>query len=169
MLYKRVKAAQQLGMSYNKIDDILSERYSKKELNAIWENKFTPISLSDFVKEKISKNKQERGEADISDLIEFRTDAISNRLENKSLFNNPDSLFKESINIIEDSSPNVTTPGSQINPTPSRSPPPLNAAQNLQSGFTLPTNLKPLNPTDRTQLAKSGNIDITEAIAERRT
>ena len=59
--------------------------------------------------------------------------------------------------------------GSQINPTPSRSPPPLNAAQNLQSGFTLPTNLKPLNPTDRTQLAKSGNIDITEAIAERRT
>tara|TARA_R100001015_G_C4633602_1_gene198806 strand:- start:175 stop:4263 length:4089 start_codon:yes stop_codon:yes gene_type:complete len=169
VLYKRVKAAQQLGMSYMKIDDILSERYSKKELNAIWENKFTPISMSDFVKEKISKNKQERGEADISDLIEFRIDAISNRLENNSLFDNPDSLFKESINIIEDRSPNITTPAFQINPTPPSSPPPLNLSQNLQSGFTLPTNLKPLSQSDVSQLAKSGDIDITEAIAARRT
>tara|TARA_R110002012_G_scaffold320432_1_gene544060 strand:+ start:735 stop:4919 length:4185 start_codon:yes stop_codon:yes gene_type:complete len=172
ILFRRIEAAKQLGMDEYQIEDILKERYSKKEANALLDNEFTPIKVSDFVKQKISKNAEERGRIDPIDIIEFETDIIFDNLEGNSLFNNPEGLFKETINVIDDRTENVTSPKFEANsPTTTSSVPLPNIIPTISnnSGFILPSNIGTLNSGDRSQLAKSGNIDITEAIAERRT
>ena len=172
ILYKRVRAAQQLGMNYWQIEDTLRDRYSKKEVRRILDNQFQPIKLSDFAKEKISQNARERGLVDPLALIEFQTDRLFDGLEGRLLFEDAGNLFKESVNILEDRTPNITSPAyipGGITPTQplALSPPPVNVG----SGFVLPKGIGAgtLDQADKAALVKPGDIDITEAIVQRRT
>ena len=76
---------------------------------------------------------------------------------------------------MEDRTPNVVIPQGETVAPPVINTPPVapnnenkfldlfNSSQAIQPSGNL------INPSDVSQLAKSGNIDITEAIAERRT
>ena len=171
ILYKRIKAAEELGLSPRKIRKIIGERYSDKEKNNILKNRFTPIKISDFAYSKIKENSLQRDEGNPTRLIRRQANQIYKSLYRNSLFNSPSELFTENINIIEDRSPVVTSPGYTQAPNI-----PLFNSNTQVNTPTIPPittdifqNSGTLNSGDRSQLAKSGNIDITEAIAERRT
>ena len=179
-LFKRIQAAKMLGMSDREIRKVVGERYSKSAAGKLFRNQFTPIKISDFAYKKMKENSMERGLGDITRTIRGRANDIYYNLFNSTLTLNPGELFKDTLNIVEGekltTSPRAGDAQSLIElltsqaPTTSTVPtmPTIdrfgNAPQNLGGG---PGNL--INPSDVSQLAKSGDIDITEAIAARRT
>jgi len=167
ILYKRIRAAEELGMNKRKIRQIVGERYSDTERNNILKNRFTPLKVSSFVYDKVKSNALQKGTSDPSRLIKFQTDRVYRSLFRNNLFNSPGELFTETINVIDDRSPTITTP---------KFTQPIGISSAQVNTPTIPSittdrfqNTGTLNSGDRSQLAKSGNIDITEAIAERRT
>ena len=172
ILYKRIRAAEELGMNKRKVRKIIGERYTDKERNDILRNRFTPLKVSNFVYEKVRTNAAQRGTSDPSRLIKFQTDRVYRKLFRNNLFDSPGELFTETINVIDDRTPTITSPGYRQAPNI-----PLFGGENQVSTPVMP-NVTPnrfqntgnlINPSDASQLAKSGNIDITEAIAARRT
>ena len=145
--------------------------FSKKERNDILRTRFTPLKVSNFVYEKVRTNAAQRGTSDPSRLIKFQTDRIYRKLFRNNLFDSPGELFTETINVIDDRTPTITSPGYRQAPNI-----PLFGGENQVSTPVMPNvtpnrfqNTGTLNPSDVSQLAKSGDIDITEAIAARRT
>jgi DNA-binding transcriptional MerR regulator len=175
LLFKQIKAAQELGMNNREIRKIMGERYSGVEANNLMRNKFTPIKISDFAYQKMRENSKERGLGDISRLIRKQANRMYRSLFNNILIENPSEMFKDTFNLIEGES--LTTS------------PRTEDAQSLAEMFTSEAPTVPqvprvplmdpfgnqintgslINPSDVSQLAKSGDIDITEAIAARRT
>ena len=171
LLYKRIRAAEKLGLSRRKIRQIVGARYSDTERNNILMNRFTPIKVSSFIYDKVKQNALQRGNPDPSRLIKFQTDTIYRGLFRDNLFESPSEIFTENINIIKDRGPYVTSPKYRQAPNV-----PLFGANQVETPVI--PNVTPnrfenqgnvINPSDVSQLAKSGDIDITEAIAARRT
>ena len=134
-------------------------------------NRFTPIKVSSFIYDKVKQNALQRGNPDPSRLIKFQTDTIYRGLFRDNLFESPADLFTENINIIKDRGSYVTSPKYKQAPNV-----PLFGANQVETPII--PNITPnrfentgnvLSPSDASQLAKSGDIDITEAIAARRT
>ena len=110
ILYKRIRAAEELGMNKRKIRQIVGERYSDTERNNILKNRFTPLKVSSFVYDKVKSNALQKGTSDPSRLIKFQTNKIYRSLFRNNLFDSPGELFTETINVIDDRSPTITTP-----------------------------------------------------------
>ena len=75
-LYKRIRAAEELGMNKRKIRQIVGERYTDTERNNILKNRFTPLKVSSFVYDKVKSNALQKGTSDPSRLIKFQTNKI---------------------------------------------------------------------------------------------
>jgi hypothetical protein len=164
-LFKQIQAAKILGLSDREIRGVISERFSKNEAANLLRNRFTPIKVSDFAFQRMRENSRARDGSDVSRSVRRITNGIYRNLFRTNIFDDVGGLFKDSFNIIE-SQPLVTRPktsdagsiiGSQSNLTAPVTP---IAPIELPGGGTL-------SPTDRSQLAKTGDIDITETLARR--
>ena len=175
-LFKQIEAARMLGLDDREIRKVMNERYSRSASSKLLRNQFTPIKISDFAYKQMKANSLERGEGDITRTIRNLANEVYYGLFNNSIINNPEGLFKDTFNIIE---------GEALTTSPRSGD-----AQSLTEMFTseapaIPTvptvpivpttpqidrfGTKLLSSSDVSQLAKSGDIDITEAIAARRT
>jgi len=85
-----------------------------------------------------------------------------------------ESLFERPLDLMEDRTPNVVIPQGETVAPPVVNPPTIIPSGNtLLEQFDSSQAVQPagnlINQSDVSQLAKSGDIDITEAIAARRT
>ena len=168
-LFKQIQAARQLGVSDRKIKSIIGERYSANESRKLLRNQFTPIKVSDFAFQTMRKNSIERDGRDISRIVRAQTNGIYRSLGNSTLFDDPRGLFKETINVIE-GTPLTTRPKvSDASPIFDFSQTQTPVLPDITGAPTVDRfgNTSTIAPSDRSQLAKSGDIDITEAIANR--
>jgi len=161
-LFKSIEAARKLGVNEKQIRKIVGERYSSSEARKLIRNQFTPIKVSDFAFKTMKDNSKARDGSDISRVVRRITNNIYRGLRRTPIFDNPDTLFENIINIVP-SEPLTTRPKT------------ADAAPLISSA---PTTVAPIAPnvaplggtisqTDRSQLAKSGDIDITEALVNR--
>jgi len=161
-LFKSIEAARILGLSERDIRRTVGERYSATESNKLLRNRFTPIRISDFAYQTMRKNSITRDGSDVSRVIRRIATGIYNGLSRTPIFDNPDTLFENIINIVP-SEPLTTRPKT------SDAAPLISSAPTTVAPTT--PNVAPLggtiSPGDRSQLAKSGDIDITEALVNR--
>ena len=162
VLFKSIEAARKLGVSEKQIRKIVGERYSSSEARKLIRNQFTPIKISDFAFKTMRDNSRTRDGSDVSRVVRRITNSIYRGLRRTPIFDNPDTLFENIINIVP-SEPLTTRPKT------------ADAAPLISSAPTVTApiapNVAPLGGTisqaDRSQLAKSGDIDITEALVRR--
>jgi len=161
-LFKSIDAARKLGMGEREIRAIVRERYSNTEATKLLRNTFTPIKVSDFAFQRMRENSMSRDGSDISRAVRRITNDIYRGLSRTPIFENPDSLFENIINIVP--SEPLTTRPKTADAAPLISSAPTTVAP-------VAPNVAPLggtiSPGDRSQLAKSGDIDITEALVNR--
>ncbi len=162
VLFKSIEAARKLGVSEKQIRKIVGERYSSDEARKLIRNTFTPIKVSDFAFKTMKDNSRTRDGSDISRVVRRITNDIYRGLRKTPIFENPNTLFENIINIVP-SEPLTTRPKT------------ADAAPLISSAPTVTTPVAPnvaplggtISPGDRSQLAKSGDIDITEALVNR--
>ena len=161
-LFKQIQAARVLGVSDRQIRALISERFSKNETASLLRNRFTPIKVSDFAFQRMRENSQVRDGSDVSRPVRRITNGIYRGLFNSPIFEDPSGLFKDSVNFME-SQPLTTMPKSAdaapLVTSQSNVAAPVSPVQTAGGGT--------LSPTDRSQLAKTGDIDITETLARR--
>jgi hypothetical protein len=174
-LFKRIEAAKYLGLSERLIKKELRDRYSKKEASALIRGNFSPLKLSSFAMKTVKENHLMRGQEDPTQLLRQLSRDMFNNYKGNVFFEDVESLFERPLDLMEDRTPNVVIPQGETVAPPVINTPPVapnnenkfldlfNSSQAIQPSGNL------INPSDVSQLAKSGNIDITEAIAERRT
>ena len=174
-LFKRIEAAKYLGLSERLIKKELRDRYSKKEASALIRGNFSPLKLSSFAMKTVKENHLMRGQEDPTQLLRQLSRDIFNNYKGNVFFEDVESLFERPLDLMEDRTPNVVIPQGETVAPPVINTPPVapnnenkfldlfNSSQAIQPSGNL------INPSDVSQLAKSGNIDITEAIAARRT
>ncbi len=164
ILFKQLKAAENLGLSKPFIIKKLGERFSKTETGRIINNKAVPFKVSDFIKRQIMNNASIRNQPNPLPLINRLTSGIFVNFATQDLFENPDSLFDRPLEIDlreEDRTPNVVTPSfSGAYGAGNLAIPEVPLSMTVPSTGTI-------SQTDRSQLAKSGDIDITEALVNR--
>jgi len=173
-LFKQIEAAKYLGLSDKIIKKELRDRYSKKDVSALIRGNFTPLRLSSFAMKTVKDNHLMRGQDDPTQLLRQLSKEIFNNYKGNVFFEDVEGLFERPLDLMEDRNPNLVVPEGET-----VAPPTINAPTNAPSGNTLleqfnssqviqpPGNV--INQSDVSQLAKSGDIDITEAIAARRT
>ena len=162
VLFKSIEAARKLGVSEKQIRKIVGERYSSSEARKLIRNQFTPIKISDFAFKTMRDNSRTRDGSDVSRVVRRITNSIYRGLRRTPIFDNPDTLFENIINIVP-SEPLTTRPKT------SDAAPLISSAPTVTAPIA--PNVAPLggitSQSDRSQLAKSGDIDITEAIVNR--
>ena len=107
-------------------------------------------------------NSRTRDGSDVSRVVRRITNNIYRGFSRTPIFENPNTLFENIINIVP-SEPLTTRPKTS------------DAAPLISSAPTVTTPIAPnvaplrgtISPGDRSQLAKSGDIDITEALVNR--
>jgi len=162
VLFKSIEAARKLGVSERQIRKIVGERYSSNEARKLIRNQFTPIKVSDFAFKTMRDNSRTRDGSDVSRVVRRITNNIYRGFSRTPIFENPNTLFENIINIVP-SEPLTTRPKTS------------DAAPLISSAPTVTTPIAPnvvpaggtISQTDRSQLAKSGDIDITEALVNR--
>ena len=167
ILYKKIKAAENLGLSKAEIRKTLNPRFSKTIINRIMNNRTNPLKVSDFVRKIMRQNSLLRNRENPLPLFNRLSSEIYKNFRQGNLFDNPDGLFDKPLEIDireEDRTPNIIYPTTQDAYGANLSALPTMVQPNI------PTNTgNVINQSDVSQLAKSGDIDITEAIAARRT
>jgi len=172
-LFKQIEAARMLGLNDREIRKVMNERYSKSTSSKLIRNQFTPIKISDFAYKKMKANSLERGEGDITRTIRGLANEVYYGLFNNSIITNPEGLFKDTFNIIEGEALTTSPRATDAQPLTEMF---TSEAPTVPTIPTIPTTPqidrfgnKLSSQSDVSQLAKSGDIDITEAIAARRT
>jgi len=151
-----------LQLRERQIRKIVGERYSSNEARKLIRNQFTPIKVSDFAFKTMRDNSRTRDGSDVSRVVRRITNNIYRGFSRTPIFENPNTLFENIINIVP-SEPLTTRPKTS------------DAAPLISSAPTVTTPIAPnvaplggtISPGDRSQLAKSGDIDITEALVNR--
>ena len=176
VLYRKLKAAENLGLSKAEINKVVGKRLSKFEFARIKNNKAAPLKVSDFIKKVMLNNSLLRNQPNPIPLFNRLSNDIYRSFISQDLFNNPEGIFDMPLELDireEDRTPNIVNPtasdayGANVSAVyPNRQPIVPTTNNNNQSSKDFAALI---NSSDRSQLAKSGNIDITEAIAERRT
>ena len=174
-LFKRIEAAKYLGLSDKIIRKELRDRYSKKDASALIRGNFSPLKLSSFAIKTVKKNHLIRGLEDPSRLLRQLSKEVFNTYKGNVFFEDVESLFERPLDLMDDRTPNLVVPeGETVAPPVINTPTVPSGGGNIlldqfnSSQVTQPPS-NVINQSDVSQLAKSGNIDITEAIAERRT
>ena len=173
-LFKQIEAAKHLGLSDRLIRKELRDRYSKKEASALRRGNFSPLKLSSFAMKTVKENHLMRGQEDPTQLLRQLSRDIFNNYKGNVFFEDVESLFERPLDLMGDRTPNVVIPQGETVAPPVVNPPTIIPKGNtLLEQFDSSQAVQPagnlINPSDASQLAKSGDIDITEAIAARRT
>ena len=173
-LFKQIEAAKYLGLSERLIKKELRDRYSKKETSALIRGNFSPLKLSSFAMKTVKENHLMRGQEDPTQLLRQLSRDIFNNYKGNVFFEDVESLFERPLDLMEDRTPNVVIPQGETVAPPVVNPPTIIPKGNtLLEQFDSSQAVQPsgnlINQSDVSQLAKSGDIDITEAIAARRT
>ena len=176
-LFKQIQAAKQLGMSEREIRKILRKRYAKSEAGKLIRNQFTPLKISSFEKKKIKENAEIRNAPDPYRTLRSLFNGIYRNFRGQNLFDNPEGLLEGSLDILEDRTPNVVYPKHQDAYMAGEREvitPPIENVPNIFGDMplntsSLQTGAGTLDPAAKAALVKPGDIDITEAIVQRRT
>jgi len=176
-LFKQVEAAKQLGMSEREIRKILRKRYPKSEAGKLIRNQFTPLKISSFEKKKIKENAEIRNVPDPYRTLRSLFNGIYRNFRGQNLFDNPEGLLEGSLDILEDRTPNVVYPKHQDAYMAGEREvitPPIENVPNIFGDMplntsSLQTGAGTLDQAAKAALVKPGDIDITEAIVQRRT
>jgi hypothetical protein len=178
-LFKQIEAAKQLGLSNDKIRKDLLARYSKSQAFSLMRGEYTPLNLSSFAKQTVKKNHLLRNLPDPTNALNFLSRGIVDKWRGNIFFEDVEGLFERPLDFMEDRTPNIVIPQEEkFNKIPQNTAPIVPAPnqgnilldQFSSSQTTIPTTTgNVISPSDTSQLAKSGDIDITEAIAARRT
>ena len=174
-LFKQIEAAKYLGLSERLIKKELRDRYSNKEASALMRGNFTPIKLSSFAMKTVKDNHLMRGQNDPTQLLRQLSKEIFKNYKGNVFFEDVEGLFERPLDFMEDRTPNLIIPqGETVAPPVINTPNvPSGGGNLLLEQFDSSQIIQPqgniLNQSDVSQLAKSGDIDITEAIAARRT
>jgi len=174
-LFKQIEAAKYLGLSDKLIKKELRDRYSNKEASALIRGNFSPIKLSSFAMKTVKDNHLMRGQNDPTQLLRQLSRDIFNNYKGNVFFEDVEGLFERPLDLMGDRTPNLVVPqGETVAPPVINTPNvPSGGGNLLLEQFDSSQMIQPsgnlINPSDTSQLAKSGDIDITEAIAARRT
>ena len=172
-LFKDIEAAKNLGLSDNIIRKQIIRRLGKKEGNFVLQNRFMPINLTKGQIQSIIKNARIKGLPNPISTITPLTTGIFQKYLNKPFYDDPNNLFDRPLDIFEDRQPPIIIPKDPIDRDSST---PIVPSAPSGSGNVILDDLGldvssigtgTIAPSDRSQLAKSGDIDITEAIANR--
>jgi len=167
ILYKKIRAAENLGLSKSEIIKTLSNRFSKSKATRLINNRSNPFKPSEFSLKVIRENAMLRNKPDPLPTLMNLISPIFQNFGLSNLFDDPEGLFDKPFEFDireEDRTPNVVYPSAQdaYGADLTALPPMIQP--------NIPNNTgNVLNQSDTSQLAKSGDIDITEAIAARRT
>jgi len=116
-----------------------------------------------------------RGQDDPTQLLRQLSRDIFNNYKGNVFFEDVEGLFERPLDLMGDRTPNLVVPqGETVAPPVINTPNvPSGGGNLLLKQFDSSQMIQPsgniLNKSDTSQLAKSGDIDITEAIAARRT
>ena len=169
-MFKKIEAAKNLGMKDADILKLLRQRLGKSEAGRVWNNRGNPFKVPSFVKKTIIENAAIRNQPNPLSLLNKLWSDIFVNYRQEKLFENPENLFENIINLREeDRTPNVTQESFKDAYQSSDNKIAPNVSETVEQVDVSSIPSGTLRPSDTSQLAKSGNIDITEAIAARRT
>ena len=172
-LFKDIQAAKNLGLPENVIRKQIIKRLGKKEGNFVLQNRFMPLKLSSGQIQSLAKNARIKGLPNPVSTIAPLTVGIFQKYIGKSFYDNPDSLFERPLDIFKDrQEPFIMPkdPADQPSSAPLTPTVPSGSGNQLLDALNLDVSsigTGPISPGDRSQLAKSGDIDITEALVNR--
>ena len=172
-LFKDIQAAKNLGLPENVIRKQIIKRLGKKEGNFVLQNRFMPLKLSSGQIQSLAKNARIKGLPNPVSTIAPLTVGIFQKYIGKSFYDNPDSLFERPLDIFKDrQEPFIMPkdPADQPSSAPLTPTVPSGSGNQLLDALNLDVSsigTGTISPGDRSQLAKSGDIDITEALVNR--
>ena len=170
-LFKDIQAAKNLGLPDNVIRKQIIRRLGKKEGAFVLQNRFSPLKLTSGQIQAIIKNARIAGTPNPMGSLTPLTTAIFQKYLNRSFFDNPDSLFERPLDILEDREQPIIIPEDPIDrPAPAAPSAPSSGGNVILDDLGLDVSSAgtgTLSQSDRSQLAKSGDIDITEALSRR--
>mgnify|MGYP003110646092 CR=1 FL=1 len=172
-LFKDIQAAKNLGLPDNLIRKQIIRRLGKKEGAFVLQNRFSPLKLTSGQIQAIIKNARIAGLPNPMSSLTPLTTSIFQKYLNKPFYDNPNSLFERPLDIFEDRQQPIIIPEDPIDrgsSTPIVPSAPSGSGNVILDDLGLDVSSAgtgTIAPSDRSQLAKSGDIDITEAIANR--
>lgn len=179
-MLRAIKAAELLGVEKRKINKFLNTRLSKKERGSLLRNSYSPIELPKYLQKNLRDTGKLRGLKDYGRNLVRSINSAFRDLRGLKLFEDPNSIFKGKETIGGSATRfmegpfgfGLSTPLTTVSPLETFKKPVIN--QPNPSGLVIPNilqqssfNTGKISPGDRSQLAKSGDIDITEALVNR--
>jgi hypothetical protein len=172
-LFKDIEAAKNLGLPDNVIRKQIVRRLGKKEGNFVLQNRFSPLQLTSGQIQAIIKNARIAGLPNPMSNLAPLTAGIFQKYLNRNFYDDPDSLFERPLDIFEDRQMPIVIPEDPIDrpiSVPSAPTAPSGSGNQLLDALGLDVSsvgTGTISQSDRSQLAKSGDIDITEALVRR--
>ena len=170
-LFKDIEAAKNLGLPDNIIRKQIFRRLGNREAGFIMDNRFSPLRLTRGQIDAIVKNARIAGLPNPMPSLAPLTTGIFQKYLNRNFYEDPDSLFERPLDVFEDRQQPIVIPEDPIDkPSPVAPSAPSGSGNQLLDALNIDVSSAgtgTIAPSDRSQLAKSGDIDITEAIANR--
>ena len=170
-LFKDIEAAKNLGLPDNIIRKQVFRRLGNREAGFIMDNRFSPLRLTRGQIDAIVKNARIAGLPNPMPSLAPLTTGIFQKYLNRNFYEDPDSLFERPLDVFEDRQQPIVIPEDPIDkPAPVAPSAPSGSGNQLLDALNIDISSAgtgTLSPTDRSQLAKSGDIDITETLARR--
>jgi len=170
-LFKDIEAAKNLGLPDNLIRKQVFRRLGNREAGFIMDNRFSPLRLTRGQIDAIVKNARIAGTPNPMTSLAPLTAGIFQKYLNRNFYEDPDSLFERPLDVFEDRQQPIVIPEDPVDkPAPAAPSAPSGSGNQLLDALNLDVSSMgtgPISPGDRSQLAKSGDIDITEALVNR--
>ena len=170
-LFKDIEAAKNLGLPDNVIRKQVFRRLGNREAGFIMDNRFSPLRLTRGQIDAIVKNARIAGTPNPMPSLAPLTAGIFQKYLNRNFYEDPDSLFERPLDVFEDRQQPIVIPEDPVDkPAPAAPSAPSGSGNQLLDALNLDVSSMgtgPISPGDRSQLAKSGDIDITEALVNR--
>ena len=170
-LFKDIEAARNLGLPDNVIRKQVFRRLGNREAGFIMDNRFSPLRLTRGQIDAIVKNARIAGTPNPMPSLAPLTAGIFQKYLNRNFYEDPDSLFERPLDVFEDRQQPIVIPEDPVDkPAPAAPSAPSGGGNVILDDLGLDVSSAgtgTLSQSDRSQLAKSGDIDITEALSRR--
>ena len=170
-LFKDIEAARNLGLPDNVIRKQVFRRLGNREAGFLMDNRFSPLRLTRGQIDAIVKNARIAGTPNPMPSLAPLTAGIFQKYLNRNFYEDPDSLFERPLDVFEDRQQPIVIPEDPVDkPAPAAPSAPSGGGNVILDDLGLDVSSAgtgTLSQSDRSQLAKSGDIDITEALSRR--
>ena len=170
-LFKDIEAARNLGLPDNVIRKQVFRRLGNREAGFLMDNRFSPLRLTRGQIDAIVKNARIAGTPNPMPSLAPLTAGIFQKYLNRNFYEDPDSLFERPLDVFEDRQQPIVIPEDPVDkPAPAAPSAPSGSGNQLLDALNIDVSSAgtgTLSQSDRSQLAKSGDIDITEALSRR--